>query len=702
MSGEYIFCRCERYKDGRWCKFLSDPHLQTLHAKKMNKHDPQHRPGAGVYRSSRMNARRLAATETNMAYRTADHERWQQLDFVVGIRIECSALNHVVLDICDTLAGDYPKDFKWTGWHPHCRCHATSILKTDEELDRDAELMDAGEEPSSESVNAVTELPKDFTKWVEMNEGKILDPEKSTPYFLRDNWDDVRQILHIGTNPETPLETAAARHLLRTPIEEQSIRDAWAERNRDPRTIAANRHAARSDADAQAIRDAWDKRTTEYLNEELSKLPSYKWHDKIGGSYINQLEKLCDNYETLTGGNITSTQFYRDAIKPNGIYNDGSQWAKDKVKEAVQTMRTSIDNILQSDPNAKQFAQDIALLRNLDISKLPKGWRDELLPLAQSLNKAGFRSYSTTFLSSHQDALYAINIAKLATNADAKELGLQLLSTKTPATFFEYFVKHDKELLKALPNRTFFDGLSKFVPMHVDLSDNNAHCTREYPPSVHIGVGPRYKTVFGLKDVITHEYGHAYDRLSNRDYNLIWRNTDTQLRAEYDKLKSIVTTDEYYSGINSNYDKIRKAINDEYQKQMSLVQKEFSDQIDATRNRYGEYWYLDEQCNRELSKLGDWYNKRLEGFTARRLYKQNMLSEQYGTLNDIVEAMHPLHKNLGFEGHGAAYWGLSANRDLAEFIAECSERRWCGVGYLDALAPEISKLMKTFGGKFWH
>ena len=35
----------------------------------------------------------LAVTETNAAYRTADHERWQNLDFVVGIEIHLSG-NH--------------------------------------------------------------------------------------------------------------------------------------------------------------------------------------------------------------------------------------------------------------------------------------------------------------------------------------------------------------------------------------------------------------------------------------------------------------------------------------------------------------------------------------------------------------------------------------------------------------------------------
>lgn len=86
---------------------------------KLSKAASEFHPGRGVYRSSYKNARRLAATETNIAYRTSDHLRWQQMDFVVGIEIKLSnnhTLNGVPLtDICDTLAGRYPKDFKFTG-----------------------------------------------------------------------------------------------------------------------------------------------------------------------------------------------------------------------------------------------------------------------------------------------------------------------------------------------------------------------------------------------------------------------------------------------------------------------------------------------------------------------------------------------------------------------------------------------------------
>jgi hypothetical protein len=99
---------------------VRDEHGQ-LHLSKAAK---DFHPGAGVSRSSFKNARRLAVTETNIAYRTSDHTLWQKLDFVVGIEIRLSN-NHTLngkpfTDICDDLKGKYPKTFKFTGWHPLC------------------------------------------------------------------------------------------------------------------------------------------------------------------------------------------------------------------------------------------------------------------------------------------------------------------------------------------------------------------------------------------------------------------------------------------------------------------------------------------------------------------------------------------------------------------------------------------------------
>jgi hypothetical protein len=143
-------------------------------------------PGRGVYRSSYKNALRLTATENNIAYRTCDHLRWNALPFVIGQEIKTSN-NHPVTDICDDLAGRYPKEFKFTGWHPFCRCYAVSILAGEKELDEYCRRIENGEDTSSFKFSGKqTEVPEAFTKWVEKN-GERIAGAKSMPYFLKDN-----------------------------------------------------------------------------------------------------------------------------------------------------------------------------------------------------------------------------------------------------------------------------------------------------------------------------------------------------------------------------------------------------------------------------------------------------------------------------------------------------------------------------------
>lgn len=160
-------------------------------------------PGKGVYRSSYRNAQRLARTETNIAYRTADYERWQELDFVVGIEIKLSN-NHPTADICDTLKGRYPKDFKWTGWHPNCRCYQEPVLATADEI---ADMLDKileGNPPSNvECENSVDDMPTQFKDWIKENEERMQKAEErgTLPYFVKDNTDLVDKALN-GLSPE--------------------------------------------------------------------------------------------------------------------------------------------------------------------------------------------------------------------------------------------------------------------------------------------------------------------------------------------------------------------------------------------------------------------------------------------------------------------------------------------------------------------
>ena len=123
-----------------------------------------------------------------MAYRTAENERWKQMDFVVGYEIKLSSSHHSRMphgDICDTLAGKYPKDFTWTGWHPNDLCYKVPILKTEEEFWE----WDGRSDSTTESVNEVKDVPDAFKQWVGTNSKRIVDAKKkgTLPYFLKDN-----------------------------------------------------------------------------------------------------------------------------------------------------------------------------------------------------------------------------------------------------------------------------------------------------------------------------------------------------------------------------------------------------------------------------------------------------------------------------------------------------------------------------------
>ena len=166
-------------------------------------------PGRGVYRSSYKNAMRLTRTETNMADRAADHERTQQLDFVVGIEVRLTNNPGHIYDICDELKGKYPKDFKFVGWHPHCMCHTVTILKTPEELKRDVEKIESGQATDTRSQNEVKGLPENFKDWAERNQDRIA-AAKSQPYFIRDNFKGTKIQEWFKQQPVIPASPAPA------------------------------------------------------------------------------------------------------------------------------------------------------------------------------------------------------------------------------------------------------------------------------------------------------------------------------------------------------------------------------------------------------------------------------------------------------------------------------------------------------------
>ena len=155
---------------------------------RLSKAAQAYHPGQGIYRSSFRNARRLAVTETNMAYHAADHERWQALDFVLGYEVQVSGTNPNVCPLCMELAGKYPKEFKFVGWHPHCRCHALPILEKPQAFKARQQALLRGERIPP--IGAVKAPPDNFTGWTKRNRERMARAKRNEtlPYQIRDNY----------------------------------------------------------------------------------------------------------------------------------------------------------------------------------------------------------------------------------------------------------------------------------------------------------------------------------------------------------------------------------------------------------------------------------------------------------------------------------------------------------------------------------
>lgn len=136
-------------------------------------------PGRGIYRSAYKNALRLTATQTNISYREADHDRWQKMDFVLGIEIERSPSQRGPCPVCDALAGKYPKGFKFTGWHPFCICMVTPIMMGHKEF---ADFL-LDEKITEEKI--ITSLPAGAEKFIRDNEEQL---SRTRPYWYKDNF----------------------------------------------------------------------------------------------------------------------------------------------------------------------------------------------------------------------------------------------------------------------------------------------------------------------------------------------------------------------------------------------------------------------------------------------------------------------------------------------------------------------------------
>lgn len=163
-------------------KYLKEPNKLYRRVRKegrltLSKQAKAYHPGMGVYRSSYKNALRLTRTEINQAYRFADYNKIQNMDFVVGIEIIRSS-NPYDCDICESLKGKYPKDFLFVGHHPQCRCIVKTITATNDEFLEVWNKRMNGVDAPMKSKNEVTKVPKAYREYAKKYQNKIKSIKK--------------------------------------------------------------------------------------------------------------------------------------------------------------------------------------------------------------------------------------------------------------------------------------------------------------------------------------------------------------------------------------------------------------------------------------------------------------------------------------------------------------------------------------------
>ena len=158
----------------------------------LSKAAKEYHPGQGVYRSAYKNAMRLITTEVNAAYREAEWASYQNNPLIKGYEIRLSN-NHTIMrngkrvpfhDICDELQGIYPKTFKWTMWHPQCRCIMIPILLTEKEFASRVKARKDGK-LNEWKADEIKDMPEKYNKYIKENKDR-LDKLKNKPSWLTD------------------------------------------------------------------------------------------------------------------------------------------------------------------------------------------------------------------------------------------------------------------------------------------------------------------------------------------------------------------------------------------------------------------------------------------------------------------------------------------------------------------------------------
>ena len=699
-------------------------------------------PGQGVYRSSYKNAMRLTRSEINMAYRESDFLRWQSLDFFVGYEIRRS--NHEPLfkcDICEKLVGRYPKTFKFKGWHPQCMCYAVPILMDEETFDEN-ELGDlkaalhGTQYKKLEAKNLVTDVPDGFKQWVKDHE-EAQKKWASTPYFIKDNFKDgqLSKGLKLDIISLQPKIDPIQRQLDQLKPQISSIRamcNEWglntfilddAIQNRNPSGVVnaisvlhgrvdvvmqeyknyiadateAIKEARKHNIDVSEIlndiaaitgdkrdwitgKEVFKKRLQDLLskiatnqasNDDVLKIKAPDWQfksDKTKATNAERLSTLMDNLKHFYGKE-SRFQGYIDSAREKIKNGESDRWLGYELKS--WSSHKSLMNG-QAKPCFKSI-DHLQELKGVSSTKIPIQWRKAYNEAIKAINEHDFvnKGYEKVYVQIEK----AYNIYKLASLKEVKQIGFDNISPNMPYNIFTDYVKKIPGMMEALPSKEFFDSLKDFVPL-VALK-NGAHYSPTYK-YVNISfendnLQRMSKSPWYRKGLFYHEFGHAFD------YQIA-------LKSKSELMKI--------------YDDWKKVINAGEGERLKGVIQEKLDKFGADFDKFRDNAWKQYQELKQIGKMDE--AERLKKELFAKCEEQEALQmefeEQLGAFTDCLQAAISGHKFIRPRGHDVKYW--TQDKQLAEFIAHCSENYWGGNPIFKEIAPQLYDDMRRIIEKY--
>nr|DAL75644.1 MAG TPA: minor capsid protein [Caudoviricetes sp.] len=389
----------------------------------------KYHPGTGVYRSSYKNAMRVARTEVNMAYQASDSERWTRSWWVKGIRVSLSN-NHTspdskgrpaaLVDICDELAGDYPADFKFTGWHPQCRCFATAITCEYTDIRDYYRRKRAGEDMTGYTPpGTITEPPEQFKRWMADNSDRLAGAAQrgTTPYFIANNakytdpnWKPSKTTASAdpmpAPRPKTPLEIADERHARRTAEEAEKIQKAWEERKRQIAELRNN---------AQSVNGELNK----YVLDDADGLALRKiYQDAIAGNDLNAMRRNMAAAKEYLQKQAETRAWLGDTIP------DIDKWNEKLTLSQLAEVRADVKIKMQG--WSKKTPEQRQTLINKELGKIMKDKDNPLRDIASAAWQQQYHQQSLLVAKNQLSGLEAF----AAKHADNKQIQEKLAKLK--------------------------------------------------------------------------------------------------------------------------------------------------------------------------------------------------------------------------------------------------------------------------------